>query len=186
MTSDITNPDRGHAQLAELQGLIDAWGAAPARWPAPARARINALIASTPGAATVLEEAHALDRLLSEGRDTAAQLTASATGALASRIFAAAMADPAALPARPAGSVVPFPVASTRNPPVAASRRATAFSRHQQWRAASVLAASLVAGIILGGSLNLAPVVQELAEVAGLSTIVDPTVGDDLSEDETL
>ena len=188
MTGNSTNDERGPGSATELQELLDAWGGNPQRWPPVAGQRIQTLIATTPGAQALLKEARVLDGLLAQGRDAPVRLPSKAAGALAGRIVAAAIADHVTAPSPQAaeGRVVQFPPSPRRTSAVKPASPMTIAPARQSWRAAGVMAASLIVGLVLGGSINLAPVVQELAEVAGLSTVLDPAVGDDLGEEETL
>ncbi len=170
---------------AELARLLDTWSGNPARWPPRARARIAALSATVPEASALLAQAHALDRLLDAAREAPARVSPARMPALTDRIMAAALAEsPAAMPAiatapQPASDNV---VAFRSKPP----HRPVPI---RDWQTAGLIAACLMAGIYLGGSLNLTPVLQELAEAAGMSTVIDSAVaamGEDLNDEETL
>ena len=50
--------------LARLAEILDAYGADPRRWPADEHAAVEALIAGSPEAATMREDAAALDMLM--------------------------------------------------------------------------------------------------------------------------
>ena len=50
--------------LARLQQLLDAYGAEPRRWPVEERAAAEALIAGSPAAAAMREQAAALDMVM--------------------------------------------------------------------------------------------------------------------------
>ncbi len=178
------------AQRDELQELLDTWGGDAGRWPASQRPRIETLIARVADGRSLLENARGLERVLAAGREAPATMAAQTARALTDRIMAAAVADGAVA----SGEVVAFPAVrragSTASPPQSVRPSSAAMrplpSRRQPWHAAGLMAASLVAGLIMGGSLNIAPVMQELAEVAGLSTVIEPGVNDDLGEDDTL
>ena len=170
---------------AELVHLLDTWGNDRKRWPIAIRARIATLSAIVPEARTLFAEAQALDRLLDAVRDAPARISPERASALADRIVAAALeSDPSAAPPPPPPTSL-FPA----KPTVVAFRTKPAprpVIAHG-WQAAGLIAASLMAGIYLGGSLNLTPVLQELAEAAGVSTVIDPAVasiGDDLNDEE--
>jgi hypothetical protein len=183
----MTNDDKRAGELRELADLLDTWGGNAERWPAAAREHITRLAASGPEAARLLAEARALDRLLDRAADHPTPFSPASAAALTDRILAAAMSStaPGAAPAHLSSTrsnVVPF-----RAPvrPALAPRRSFATG----WPAAGLIAASLATGLYLGGSVNLAPLLQEIAEVAGLSSVVDPSlasIGDDLGEEETL
>lgn len=168
---------------AELEHLLDSWGGAPARWPPRVSARIAALTGAVPDSRAMLSQARALDRLLDKAGEAPARVSPTPATALADRILATAIAGQ--VPARTSteqqrtnDNVFAFrPKAQPRSQP------------NQGWQTAGLIAACLMAGIYLGGSLNLTPMLQELAEVAGISTVIDPTIvaiGDDLSDEETL
>ena len=191
--------------LGSLQDFLDAWGGEPARWSAHDRARIERLIETTPGARSLLAEARALDQLIASARDLPARIDPETSRSLADRIMAAAAADGGGMAAdgsaaaRGSGggaersaTVVAFPSGKRPSdkrpaaPLVSDLTREVAINARRPWQAAGVLAASLLIGLVMGGSLNMAPVVQELAEVAGLSTTIDTGISDDIGEDETL
>ncbi|WP_291990841.1 hypothetical protein [Luteitalea sp.] len=160
--------------LDELAELLDIWGGDAERWPAHVAPRIAAML-GRPGAQALLAQARALDRVIATARDAPAERSPEASRALTDRIVAAAMSQQ---PAQQAGSrVVPFPARERASPP----RR----SFERQWQAAGLLAASLLVGVFAGGSLNVGPVVQELADAAGISSVVYSTLSEDLGEDET-
>lgn len=168
---------------AELARLLDTWSGTPARWPPRARARIEALSATVPEAPALLAQAHALDRLLDAAREAPARVSPARMPALTDRIMAAALAEsPAAMPATSPQPTNDNVVAFRSKPP----HRPAPIGG---WQTAALVAACLMAGIYLGGSLNLTPVLQELAEAAGMSTIIDPVIaamGDDLNDEEAL
>lgn len=169
--------DTAHGR-EELAGLLETWGSDASRWPPRVRLRIAELTLNEPGAERTFAEARALDRLLDTTRNRPAALSADHSRQLTDRIVAAAAA--VAPPALAESNVVPLQQRS---------RLPTTAQRTVRWPAAGLIAASLAAGFFLGGSLNLAPVLQELLEVAGLPTVIDPgsaLMGDDLGEEETL
>ena len=176
--NDIT----GHSAsgpLTELTNMLDAWGGAPARWPADVGRRIGEIVDAEPGAQTLLTQARALDRLLDRGRSASAQVPRG----LADRIVAAAMAAPPAASTtaeRAHTNVIALPV-RPRPQAVPAMRG--------QWRTAALLAASLLVGIYLGGAVNLAPGLQDLADAIGLPAQIEPLLvasGEDLIDEDAL
>ncbi len=181
--TSMTTDHEFETPRAELAHLLDTWGNDRTRWPIRVRARIAVLSATVPEAGVLFAEARALDRLLDEVRDAPAGVTPARASRLSDRIMAAALA-----------STPPAAASSSQRPPgatvVAIRPKAPprpVFARG--WQAASLIAASLMTGIYLGGSLNLTPVLQELAEAAGMSAVIDPTIasiGDDLYDEETL
>jgi hypothetical protein len=138
-----------------IDRLIDAYGGDFARWPAEARAR--ALLTGQYLEAR-LAEARALERLI----DKAPALDRDREAALADRIFAAALAERgAAAPAHADGTNVVAWRPKAAAPDPSAPERTS-------WRAAGLLAASLAAGVLIGASINPAPVAQEIAGALGL------------------
>jgi hypothetical protein len=165
---------------AELTRLLEAWGGEPGRWPEHIRGRIERLAQTHHDGRRLIAEARALDRVLDRARDASAHLSPAARRMLADRIVAAAMASAPAGPARTAEVIrLPSRARPQVQPSAVVGRR---------WPAASLMAASLLAGLYLGGSINLAPMFQELADAAGLSTVVDTSavaLGDDLTDEDT-
>lgn len=170
---------------AELARLLDTWSGNPARWPPRTRARIAALSATVPEASALLAQAHALDRLLDAAREAPARVSPARMPALTDRIMAAALAE--SPPARPAIATAPQPTSD--NVVAFRSKPPHRPVPNRDWQTAGLIAACLMAGIYLGGSLNLTPMLQELAEAAGMSTIIDPVIaamGEDLNDEEAL
>lgn len=169
-------------KLEELQSLLDVWGGDPARWPVRVRGEI-ARLSVGPEAARLLAEARSFDRALDRARELPAAITEADGRALSERIVAAALAAP-----------VPGPVSEKPKGEVVALRRpqrpgpdARGFGR--AWGTAALLAASLLVGVYLGGNINMLPVLQEVAEAVGISTVVDPSVAvlvDELAEEDAL
>jgi len=60
----MTGEGKGPMNLARLEEILDAYGADPRRWPAEERAAAEALIAESAEAATLRENAAALDMLM--------------------------------------------------------------------------------------------------------------------------
>lgn len=181
MTGKIENAE----PVAELTGLLEAWGGTPGRWPPHVRLRIDQLCATGPRAKAALAEARALDQLLDCAHEAPAALSPPKLASLGDRIAAAASAEAFARAGAPpaittTARIIPLP---TR------SRTAIASTAGRQWPAAGLMAASLMAGLYLGGSMNLAPVFQELADAVGLPTMIDPmhvALGEDLSDEDAL
>jgi len=175
--------------MAELAGLLDAWGGAPERWPPEARRRIEEIARGEPGAQRLLAEARALDRLLDTGREPRADITPARQSALTSRIVAAAMASELTAPHAAAGA--PAPVRDERKvvPLKPSQRNLPVPMLRGQWRAAALMAASLLLGVFLGGAINMAPALQDIADAIGISAEFEPTIlaaGEDASDEDTL
>lgn len=171
--------------MAELTRLLETWGATPARWPPHVRLRIEQLSTAGAEASAALAEALALDCVLDRVGDAPATLSPAKASALADRIVMAALAEETVRPVAPSaiGATAQVIQLSTR------PRVPYAAPAGRRWQAAALMAASLLAGLYLGGNLNLAPVFQELADAIGLSTLIDPTqiaLGEDLSDEDAL
>lgn len=167
------------AALAELAHLLDTWGAAPVRWPAHVSQRIGQIIAANPGGQVLLVEARALDHVLDRARDRVMP----APHGLADRIMAAALADSPT--GRQSATRTPAKIIALPSRP----RPQAAPVMRGQWRAAGLMAASLLLGIYIGGAVNLAPALQDLADAIGLSTEIEPVIvasGEELNDEDTL
>ena len=165
--------------LGELAHLLDAWGGTPARWPPLVRERIGQIVAAEPGGQALLAEARALDRLLDPDRETAAPVP----HGLVDRIMTAALAD--APTGRRTADRLPAKMITLPTRP----RPQAAPVTRGQWRAAGLMAASLLLGIYIGGAVNLAPALQDLADAIGLSAEIEPVLvasGEDLNDEDTL
>ena len=160
------------AELTDFENVLDTFGGNPARWPEARRERLLSLVASDGRAQRLLREAEALDAVLTR----AAGPPVGNTAALADRI-AAAIANPdavrpladrlnaAANPAGPttakgkAGVVIAWPRSGSGSNTGSSANRAaqTAAPSGPQprrdrstWRAAAMLAASLLVGVFVG------------------------------------
>lgn len=177
----MTNPDRS-APLVDLQAVVDTFGGDRARWPAAARLRLAALVATDVAAARIVAEAVALDRLL----DSAPSVAPERERALASRIMEMAAATPrdrvSSTGASPDGAdatttatvtpmiasprpVRPLPEVAPR--PKFGPQRAPLTGRTRQ--AVALLAASLVLGVYIGASDVTGPVASLVSDAFGLS-----------------
>ncbi len=181
--------------IDELARLLDVWGGDARRWPVPVRAEI-ARLAVGPEAAGLIAQAQALDRALDSVAEIPAAIDAARGVVLADSITAAALAASSSGRAagRQSGVVVGLRRTEGRlaEARLAEARRADAQRADARefggaWSTAALLAASLLVGVYLGGSVNMLPVLQEVAEVVGMSTVVDPAVGvlgDELAEED--
>jgi hypothetical protein len=186
-----TYGDNGE-MLAELRRLLDAWGGDSTRWPDEARRRMEHLMRHVPQAPTLLEEARALDRAL----DMQVQQSVSIAPGLVDRIVMTA----AGLDRDQPQSVIPEPetvggrvITLRRNRtealPSDRSREADTMPSRARWQAAALMAASLLAGIYLGGSVNLAPALQDFAVTLGVATGMESSelaLGEDVADGEAL
>ncbi|MGE0626594.1 MAG: hypothetical protein AB7O43_02125 [Hyphomicrobiaceae bacterium] len=153
----------GASERAELILLLETWGGEQGRWPAPAVARLTELRRSVPEAARLIAEAHALDQTL----DAVAKSVPADAAALADRIMAAAMASEAP---RTSARVIRLPVRKVGSSPSAA-RVPVLLPRPARWQqAATLMAACLMAGILVGGSFDIAPALRDYAGLPTAST----------------
>ncbi len=170
--------------LGELAHLLDAWGGAPTRWPPLVRERIGQIVAAEPGGQVLLANASAFNELLDRNRDTTAQVP----HGLVDRIMTAALISDAGAETptgRQTAERAPAKIITLPFRP----RPQAAPTMRGQWRAAGLIAASLLLGIYIGGAVNLAPALQDLADAIGLSTEIEPVLvasGEDLNDEDTL
>jgi hypothetical protein len=171
--------------MAELERLLEVYGADRARWPAEVRAAAAQVVAASAEARRLLAEAEALDRVL----ERAPVPGLAAEVALAERIVAAAQRSPriVALPGahRSAEEASPGEAALVLARAAGASRRRQRPSGPGRWGprllsremgAAGLLAASLAMGVVIG-NLSLPPqLLPALADMAGLGPSRDSLV----------
>jgi hypothetical protein len=152
-------------ELQDFSAVLDAYGGDPARWPAGSARRFAALLARSPDARRLQGEAVALDTLISRAEAAPSPLSTSARRtSLTDRIVAQATAS-----ARPADNVIQLPP-RTRMPAAQAQRSI----RHSPvWRAGALLAASLVAGLYIGGQGIGDDLLNSATETLGIGTLVD-------------
>jgi len=151
-------------ELQDFSAVLDAYGGDPARWPAGSEHRFAALLARSSDARRLQAEAAALDSLISRAEAAPSPLSASARTSLTDRIVAQATAS-----ARPADNVIKLP-ARTRMPAAQPQRSI----RHSPvWRAGALLAASLVAGLYIGGQGIGDDLLNSATETLGIGTLVD-------------
>lgn len=124
--------DKRRVELAALQALLDGHGGDSSRWPGAARRRFDALIATDGEARRLVAEARALDTVLM----TAPVVSADRRRALTERIVSATEQDQ--------GRVIDLREQRRLRAQASAPRR-SGF-----WQAAGMLAASLIAGVIIG------------------------------------
>lgn len=129
--------DKRQPELARLRRLLDAYGADRRRWPRGAEPDVAALLAAEPAARAADAEARALDRVL----DGAPGVEADRARALADRIVAEALTRPATA----SGTVIDL--AARRG-----ERTGRVLPRRQLWQAAAAMAASLLLGVVVGGT----------------------------------
>lgn len=176
---------------AEFERLLAVYGSDRTRWPVDARKAAASLVARDAGAARLLAEAEALDRVL----DRAPLPTLVREAALTERIVAAAQRSPrvVAVGGPVAGGQTTLdlaarvPRASVSLRLLEAGRSGMRFATSKAGIGAMLSAASLAAGILIGAtnpSQSLLRPVQQLAGIALSST--NPAIGmqfDTLYED---
>ena len=156
---------------ARLEQLLRTFGADVSRWPEADRALADERHRRPDLRALTREEA-ALDRMLG----AAAETTRDLPPGLLDRVAAAATST-TPMPKAAADNIIPFRPRQ-RATPAPAPRRS--------WlQAGALLAACLMAGIVLGQSASVSPLLQDVAEQLGLAeaeTILaialDPTTDD--------
>ncbi len=160
----MSTRDRQLKELDALERLLDVYGADRTRWPARERLQFASLITDEPEAQRLMAEAAALDQLL----DLAPTASKERERALTERVVAAARVQQhkplRASEVSPAVSNIVKLPAWVRRPQIAGAFGAS------DWPAAGLLAASLVLGVMLGSAGMLDSTMQEVAEVAGLSS----------------
>jgi len=162
----MSTQDRQSKEMDALERLLEVYGADRTRWPARERLRFAGLVTDEPEAQRLMAEAAALDRIL----DVASAAGHEQEQALTGRIMAAARvqqhkAHSKSDVAPAVSNIVKLP-AWVRRPQIAGDFGAS------EWPAAGLLAASLVLGVMLGSAGTLDSTMQEVAEVAGLSSSV--------------
>ncbi len=162
----------------ELQSLLDAHGADPARWPPAVRTAAMHLIGRDTEAARIFQEAQALDRLLAVDAPPPAPLPAEELArTIIARADASGRADRATGHRGFQAAVIPFPPepeneGKSRKVSNAVSQEAVLSPLPPaandegpgRWMAAGVLAASLALGVLLGGILSASPMGEQLLE----------------------
>jgi len=158
--------DRRSEEIGALERLLEVYGADRTRWPPRERLRFASLLANEPEAQRHVAEAAALDRLL----DLAPTASTARERAVSERIMGAAQTQQHA-PHR--GSEAAPAISNIVKLPAWARRWqiAGAFSL-DELPAVGLLAASLVLGVMLGSAGTLDTTMQDVAEVAGLSSNV--------------
>ena len=149
--------------LKDFERLLDVYGADRTRWPLAARASAATRLANDGGARRRLAEAEALEQVLLHAPEP-------------EHGDVAALADRIAI----ATSRVPRLVVSVDQPQVARASGTAArqSSERHSWRAAMVVAASLVAGIFAGQSPWGASTLPALESLSGL---IMPASGEHLA-----
>ena len=137
-------------RLAELQQVLDVYGAEAGRWPEAKRERLLAFAASDAAGARLLKEAKALDAVLAKAP------SGHASDALKAAIVAAAVGDGS----REARVV---PLNAARHEPV----------RRSSWQAFALLAASFALGLYLGIAGLADTTLQSTFQLAALGQSVE-------------
>jgi hypothetical protein len=161
----MTNSSNTPMTYAELERLLDVYGADRTRWPVEARAGAGHLVAKDATARRLLAEAEALDRVL----ERAPLPSLARESALADRIAAAARRSPrmvridessGEMIRTRAANVIRWPASKAIWHPLTPSRLSGA---------ASLLVASLALGIFIGLSSLPQQVLPALQDMTGLS-----------------
>lgn len=143
----MTSNGQSHMGLDRFEAALETYGADRTRWPAPLRHALSGLIATSPEAQKLLQEAEAFDRLL----DLAPNYDVAGLGELRDRIAMAAERQPRLV----------------SNPGNAFGQAAV---RHRQHGlAAAALAASLVLGVFAGQSSMIRSLVGDVSNSASSS-----------------
>jgi hypothetical protein len=153
--------------LAELEQMLDVYGADRVRWPSSARTAATQLIARDAGAQRLLAEAEALDLVLESAPVPALAIEA----ALVERIVAAAQRSPRIVKlddSRPAAAMAPVQAAALPAVTRPAVRRTWLLGREA--RAVGFLAACLAIGVVLGDSDLTPQFLPDLADITGLAS----------------
>jgi hypothetical protein len=156
--------DTRKAGGTDLQELLDIYGADVARWPAHAQGRADHLLAAGPETGRMMAEAKALDAVLALAPLPATDRRV----ALADRIVAEALQSKPEPRTSGSGVVIPWPGAARER-----GSRLLRASRSPAWRAAALLAASLLVGVFIGAQ-DLAPgAVHRLVEAVEYNSDFD-------------
>lgn len=166
--------------IEELTGLLETLGADPARWPAARRAPMMSLIASNAAARARHREALAMDSLISRGDPLGGhdRVGPERMARLSSRLMDEIQRTPqitarplvVETPAKPAGVVVPLSRRMDPRQSIGTAVAAQATAVRGPWRAGALIAASLVAGLLIG-ALDVMPVsIDRLLTTTGSET----------------
>lgn len=164
--SDMTRQQNRDRELDRLSHVLDVYGGDAGRWPEQDRLGLRDLLADDAEARRLLQEAHMLD-LLIESSDLEASVAPSDDLALLSnRIMAQVRAEKQ--PAKRAYSTHATIAVIAQRP-----------SRSQLWQAATLMAACLVTGIMVGSSgLVLSPTAQ-VTEISSFDETITGLLADE-------
>jgi hypothetical protein len=164
------------SEMDALEATLLAFGSDSARWPAGCSERFGRLVRDQPAARRQLDETAALDRLL----DEAASLPSVPTARLADKILAAL---PETRPSAGAVVALPRPGSGRRSEPAIHSS-----APQRPWAIAtgSLLAASLVLGLIGGALLGQSPLFDEVTHRLGVAQFIASEAGLGLDEEDVL
>lgn len=166
--------------LKELEGVLAAYGADAQRWPGDRRAELTAFAASNAEARRLCETAAAVDRLL----DAAAGQSEQAPIGLMSRIMSEVQAEhrvaaDRAGEGKPVAEVVSIRAARLQPAQAMgdADRAAPADKQPQPsgWASMAMLAASLVLGVLIGGTGQLNGALEQIGLLNGQPAAVEST-----------
>lgn len=149
--------------LKELQAVLEVAGARPDRWPTKQRARLAAFVEYDAEAARLFAEAKALDHVLGlapddgpVGSDLEARILATATILPQQRSRGAGLDEGA--------TIIPLP------------SRHYVKKRLWSWQSLTVLAASLIVGIVIGISGEASSILSQPSVVASVDTDIDDSI----------
>lgn len=171
----MTSREERQREMERLQYLLDVYGGDRDRWPPAERQAVARLLEYDRQAQQLVREACALDLMIEGSHLRSPQRPNSDVLAnLSDRIFAQALAEKKQV--------------QSANLVRAGSSQTKPQSR--LWRAASLLAACLVLGILVGRSGVLLPPGEQVAEVAGAEEALAGLLLDDgvnfFSEEDTI
>jgi hypothetical protein len=153
----MTRTHGPHPLLAQLEAVLDTYGARSGRWPEAVRAELLAFIAQDAQAARLLAEAQALDRML----DGAPPMP---PHGLESRIMAAAASLPQEVGR---GEAMPPRRATIRTGKALVVPSSAKRGFRRMWPELTLLAASLFLGLLIGLSGQALPALQRVALLTG-------------------
>ena len=149
----MTRTHGSHPLLAQLEAVLDTYGARTARWPEAVRAELLAFVSRDAQAARLFAEAQALERLLDYAPAALPQ-------GLEARIVASA---DALSQVAGRGEAMPARRVSLRTGAAPSTRPVI----RRMWPELTLLAASLFLGLLIGLSGQALPALQSVALLTG-------------------
>lgn len=161
----MTSEQNRQRELERLRYVLDVYGGDRNRWPARERLSVAPLLAEDAAAQRLLKEAQVLDEIIENCQLSSPRSDSKRMSDLTDRIMARALAEK-----KQDASFSPVP-------PNPASYRSL---RARVWQAATLMAACLVTGIMVGQSGLVSSPVEQTSEVSSLD---DETLTSSLSDD---